>query len=80
METIVRSKEQTEIMFLPVRHHSPACSFQIQKIIEEWKPSAVLVEGPTNANELLSVMVHKDTKAPFAIYYSYHDKAGKISE
>ena len=25
-------------------------------------------------------MVHKDTKAPFAIYYSYHDKAGKISE
>ncbi len=80
METILRSKEQTEIMFLPVRHHSPACSLQIQRVIEKWEPTAILVEGPDNANALLPVMVHEDTMAPFAIYYSYHDKAGKISK
>lgn len=80
MERILRSAEMAEIMLIPVRHHSPACSFHIKKIFAEWKPDAVLVEGPDNANTLLPVMVHKDTRAPFAIYYSYHDKAKKISE
>lgn len=69
-----------EIMLIPVRHHSPACSFHIHKIFAEWRPDAVLVEGPDNANALLPVMLHADTRAPFAIYYAYHDKAGKISE
>ena len=80
METILRSAEMAEIMLIPVRHHSPACSFHIKKIFAEWKPDAVLVEGPDNANALLPVMVHKDTRAPFAIYYAYHDKAKKISQ
>ncbi|MDE7325906.1 MAG: hypothetical protein K2N63_06490 [Lachnospiraceae bacterium] len=80
MERILLNEERAEIMFLPVRHHSPACSVQIQKIIKKWEPTAILVEGPDNANALIPVMVHEDTKAPFAIYYSYHDKAGKISE
>jgi len=77
MERILRSAEMAEIMLIPVRHHSPACSFHIQKIFAEWKPDAVLVEGPDNANSLLPIMVHEDTRAPFAIYYSYHDKAKK---
>lgn len=80
METILRSEEMVEIMLLPVRHHSPACSFHIKKVFLQWKPDAVLVEGPDNANVLLPVMVHSDTRAPFAIYYAYHDKAQKISE
>ncbi len=80
METILRSEEMAEIMLLPVRHHSPACSFQLRKVIEEWKPSVILVEGPDNANCLLPVMADAETKGPFAIYYSYHDKAGKISQ
>lgn len=79
METILRSEEMAEIMLLPVRHHSPACSFQIQKVIESWKPSAVLIEGPYNANDLIPVMVHEETRAPFAIYYSYHDKTGRLA-
>lgn len=80
METILRSEEMAEIMLLPVRHHSPACSFHVREMIARWKPDAILVEGPDNANALLPVMVHEDTRAPFAIYYAYHDKAKKISE
>lgn len=80
METILRSEEMAEIMLLPVRHHSPACSYQIKKIIERWQPTAILVEGPDNANTLRGVMVHGETKAPFAIYYSYYDREGKLSK
>lgn len=80
MEKILRSEEMAEIVLLPVRHHSPACSFHVRKMVEEYAPAVVLIEGPENANELIPVMTHPDTEAPFAIYYSYHDKTGQLSE
>lgn len=79
MERILRSQEMAEIVLLPVRHHSPACAFHVERMIEQLHPCAILVEGPDNADSLIPVMVHEDTKAPFAIYYSYHDQAGRIS-
>jgi len=80
METILRSKEMAEIKLLPVRHHSPACAYHVQKMIENWQPDAILIEGPDTANEWIPVMVHEDTKAPFAVYYSYDDTTGMVSE
>jgi len=69
-----------EIRLLPIRHHSPACAYHVGKVIKDWKPSLILIEGPDNANSLISIMVHNETKAPFAIYYSYYDSTGQISE
>ncbi len=80
MERILRSQEMAEIVLLPVRHHSPACAFHVKKMIGELRPDVILVEGPENANGLIPVMVHEDTKAPFAIYYSYHDERARITE
>jgi len=80
MEKILRSEEVAEIILLPVRHHSPACAFHVSRAIESIRPSVILVEGPEPANSLMEVMTHKDTEAPFAIYYSYHDQSGRISE
>ena len=69
-----------QIVLLPVRHHSPACAFHVAGTIERLGPSVILVEGPDNANSLIPVMVHQETKAPFAIYYSYHDSTARLSE
>ncbi len=69
-----------EIILLPVRHHSPACACHVGRMIEILSPSVILVEGPDSANALIPVMVHEDTKAPFAIYYSYHDATARLSE
>ena len=80
MERILRSQEMAEIILLPVRHHSPACALHVSRMIESLRPCAILVEGPENAGALIPVMVHGETKAPFAIYYSYHDASGKLSE
>lgn len=66
-------------LLFPVRHHSPACSVHLKKVIEEYKPEIILIEGPENATELIEFMVSKNTKAPFCIYLSYDDKEGKIS-
>lgn len=80
MERVLRSKEMAEIILLPVRHHSPACAWHVKRMLEKLAPSVILVEGPENANPLIPVMVHEDTLAPFAIYYSYHDTLARISE
>ena len=80
MERILRSQKMAEIVLLPVRHHSPACAYHVKRMIDRLRPGVILVEGPDNADPLIPVMVHEDTKAPFAIYYSYHDQAGLISQ
>ena len=66
--------------YFPIRHHSPACSFHLKKVIEEYAPDCILIEGPDNANELLGDLLLAGTQAPFAIYYSYHDEKGLVSE
>lgn len=80
METVLRGETESLIAFLPVRHHSPACAYHLKQTIASFLPDVILIEGPKNANALIPVMVHDDTKPPFAVYYSYDDKTGRISE
>ena len=89
MEEILRSKEifkiipfdyNLPVLFFPVRHHSPACSYHLQKVMEEYKPDCILVEGPQNANKLISVLTDEGTVPPVAFYYYYKDSEKHISE
>lgn len=79
MERILQSSEMAEIILVPIRHHSPACAYHLNKLIDSEKPDIILIEGPSNANELISIMQSEDTKPPFALYYSYNDKKGIIT-
>ncbi len=69
-----------QVVYFPIRHHSPACSYHLTRVLEEYKPDCILIEGPEGANEMLDVMTDADTEAPFAIYYSYKDSKGYVSE
>ncbi len=89
MEQLFRGGEIPEIdlldcgkpvLYFPVRHHSPVCSFHLKKAVEACGPDCILVEGPTNARELIPVLTSPDTKAPVALYYFYRDTQGLISE
>lgn len=64
------------IMFFPIRHHSPACSYHLKKIFADFNPDAILIEGPSDCGNLIRYMVEDDTKAPFCIYSSYVDECG----
>ncbi len=71
---------QSGVVYYPVRHHSPACSFHLEKTIEEYKPDVILIEGPSDADDLIPYLVHEDTVPPVCIYYSYDDKKGIIDD
>ncbi len=68
------------VLYFPVRHHSPVCSFHLKKAVEACAPDCILVEGPINAQKLIPVLAHPDTKAPVALYYFYRDTRGLVSE
>lgn len=89
MDTLLRGEKPAEVipfsldapvLYYPVRHHSPACAWHLERIIQRYAPDCILVEGPENANDLIPVLVHPDTKTPIALFYAYRDEAGLLSQ
>lgn len=89
MEAILRGGDTAEVipfdwsapvLYYPVRHHSPACAWHLERAMERYQPQLVLVEGPENANDLIPILANPETKAPVALYYAYRDDAGLLRE
>lgn len=53
--------------FFGIRHLSPAGAFYLRGFLDEKKPKLVLVEGPSDFEDMLSDMVRKETKPPIAV-------------
>jgi len=53
--------------FFGVRHLSPTGAYQLSKFLDEIKPTAVLVEGLSDANDQIEYFTSNDTKPPIAI-------------
>jgi hypothetical protein len=51
-----------------VRHHSPAAALQVERLIRERRPRAVLIEGPADASGLIPLLLDPATAPPVAIY------------
>ena len=69
-----------QLLLFPVRHHSPVCSYQLLRAVEEFSPTVILIEGPENANDLIPVLTDERTELPAAIYYFYKDKKKLVSD
>src|SRR5579885_2268154 len=66
------------VIFFPIRHHSPACAWHLERLISERKPRAVLIEGPRDATALLPHLANPATKAPIAIYTTFVDTTNRL--
>jgi len=78
--SVLKPDLSQKILYFPVRHHSPGCSFHLLKVMEEYKPDCILVEGPQTADKLIPVLTDSGTVPPVAFYYFYKDSAKYISE
>lgn len=59
------------IVYFPVRHHSPACAWHVDRLIRRIKPTVVLIEGPRDATPLIPFLTHERTRLPVAIYTTF---------
>ena len=52
---------------LGIRHHGPGSARMVNIALEALKPEVVLIEGPPDADELVTLASHKDMKPPVAL-------------
>lgn len=65
-------------VYFPIRHHSPACSWHLARLIRELKPPAILVEGPSSFTPLIPTILDPATKPPIAVYTHFVDVERKL--
>lgn len=63
------------VVYAPVRHHSPACARQVERLVRELRPDAVLIEGPRDATPLIPLLTHPKTRTPVAVYTTFVQRA-----
>ena len=56
-----------DVVYFPVRHHSPACATLVAQLFDQLRPAAVLVEGPSDFNDRMAELL-LDHELPIAIY------------
>lgn len=56
------------LIIFPVRHHSPACAWQLRRLMTKRTPCEVLVEGPRAFTPLAPLLAHPAAKMPLAVY------------
>ena len=61
----------SRVVYVPVRHHSPACAWHVDRLVRAIRPDAVLIEGPRDATHLIPLLTHEETRLPVAIYTTY---------
>jgi hypothetical protein len=71
LESLLGRLVTPRLVYFPIRHHSPACARHLERLIRDWRPQAVLIEGPASFTALVPLILHPKTKTPFAIYTSF---------
>lgn len=65
-----------ELAVVPVRHHSPACAWQVRRAIDELRPCVVLIEGPRGFDAQIPLLTHPQARMPLAVYAYAVRRAG----
>ncbi|HYM01119.1 MAG TPA: DUF5682 family protein [Blastocatellia bacterium] len=67
-----------EVVYFPIRHHSPACAWHVDQAIRRLRPGSILIEGPASFTGFVPLILHPRSAAPFALYTHFVDKERRI--
>jgi hypothetical protein len=67
-----------EPYMFPVRHHSPAVARALESALRARRPKLVLIEGPSEATDMIPFVIDGKTRPPIAIYSSYRDDQDRL--
>ena len=60
-----------------IRHHGPGSARSLRRALDEWRPDAVLVEGPPDADAVLPLAAHPGLRPPVALLVYRRDEPGR---
>lgn len=61
------SASSTHLHLFGIRHHGPGSARSLQAALETLQPDIVLVEGPPEANDILTWLAHPELEPPVAL-------------
>ena len=56
-----------KVIYFGIRHLSPVCAYYLRELLQYEKPGLVLIEGPSDLNELMDGLVSEEAQLPAAI-------------
>lgn len=59
--------DQDGVWFAPIRHHSPACAWALNAMIQDVQPVEILIEAPADYEDLIPLLLHEETRPPVAV-------------
>ncbi|MFH5803913.1 DUF5682 family protein [Alienimonas sp. DA493] len=62
-----------------VRHHGPGCARALGAALDEYRPDAVLIEGPPEGNDLIPLLAHPAFVPPAALLVHPADDPSKAA-
>nr|WBO79893.1 DUF5682 family protein [Streptomyces sp. SBE_14.2] len=69
--------DRTAPLLLGVRHHGPGSARAVRAALDAAKPSAVLIEGPPEADALIPLAAEEDMRPPVALLAHAVDEPGR---
>ena|GEM_PF-3109532 len=64
-------QQNGNVYWVPIRHHSPACSHYLIQLLNQYQPDVILIEGSIDFNSQLASLSHVETKPPVALYSAH---------
>jgi hypothetical protein len=62
------------VRYFGIRHHGPGSARSLEAALEEWRPDAVLIEGPPEGDALLPLTTSDEMQPPVALLVHVVDK------
>jgi hypothetical protein len=62
------------VRYFGIRHHGPGSARSLEAALDEWRPDVVLVEGPPEADALITLAGSEEMRPPVALLVHVVDK------
>lgn len=59
--------DSPELRFYGIRHHGPGSAAALRQALDEWEPDCLLVEGPTEGEEVIAAAADPAIRPPVAL-------------
>src|SRR5512138_2545900 len=68
-----------QVSLFGIRHHGPGSARRLVQALDDLKPAAVLIEGPSEASDLLPMLADPDMATPVALLVYAEDNPANAS-
>lgn len=67
------------VRYFGIRHHGPGSARSLDVALDEWRPAAVLIEGPPEGDDLVALAGSEEMRPPVALLAHVVDKPQRAS-